>query len=53
MIIATVVAGFLSIRGVMPFMAICGNSMEPEFKAGDLIMIKEVRCGGENEVSAR
>jgi len=41
-VIAAVVAGFLSIRGAMPFMAIFGDSMEPEFKAGDLIMIKEV-----------
>ncbi len=42
LIIAVVVVGFLSIRGTMPFMAIFGNSMEPEFEPGDLILIEEV-----------
>ena len=40
-IVAAVIAGFLSIRGAMPFMAVLGNSMEPEFKAGNLIVIEE------------
>ncbi len=42
LIIAAVAVGFLSIRGTMPFMAIFGTSMEPEFKAGDLILTEEV-----------
>ena len=42
LIITAVIVGFLSVRGTMPFMAIFGTSMEPEFKAGDLIMIEEV-----------
>jgi len=42
LIIAAVVAGFLSVRGAMPFMAIFGASMEPEFKPGDLILIEGV-----------
>ena len=41
-IVAIAIAGFLSIRGEMPFMAVLGNSMEPEYKAGNLIMIEEV-----------
>jgi len=42
LIIAAVVVGFFSIRGAMPFMAIYGTSMEPEFKPGDLILIEEL-----------
>jgi len=42
LIIAAVVAGFLSVRGAMPFMAIFGTSMQPEYKPGDLILIEEV-----------
>jgi signal peptidase I len=41
-ITAACVAGFLSIRGVMPFMAVYGTSMEPELQAGDLILIEEI-----------
>jgi len=41
-IIAVCVTGFLSIRGTVPFMPIFGNSMEPEFKAGDLILVEKV-----------
>ena len=41
-IIAICVAGFLSIRGTMPFMSVFGTSMEPELKAGNLILIEEV-----------
>jgi len=41
LIIAAVTVGFLSIRGVMPFMAIFGTSMQPEFEPGDLILIEE------------
>ncbi len=42
LIIATVIVGFLSIRGIMPFMAIFGTSMQPEYEPGDLILIEEV-----------
>ena len=42
LIIAVVVIGFLSIRGVMPFMAIFGTSMQPAYEPGDLILIEEV-----------
>ncbi len=41
-IIAAVIVGFLSIRGIMPFMAIFGTSMQPEYEPGDLILIEEV-----------
>jgi len=36
-----VIAGFLSIKGAMPFVPILGTSMEPMLRAGDLIMIQE------------
>jgi len=42
LIIAIVIVGFLSIRGIMPFMAIFGTSMQPEYEPGDLILIEEV-----------
>ena len=42
LIIAVVIVGFLSIRGVMPFMAIFGTSMQPEYEPGDLILIEEI-----------
>jgi signal peptidase I len=42
LIIVAVVAAFLSVRGELTFMAIFGTSMEPNFKAGDLILIEEV-----------
>ena len=41
-ITAACVVGFLSIRGVMPFMAVYGTSMEPELQAGDLILIEDI-----------
>ena len=41
-IVAACVAGFLSIRGVMPFLAVFGTSMEPELQAGNLILVEEV-----------
>jgi signal peptidase I len=41
-IVAIVIVGFFSIRGAMPFVPILGTSMDPEFKAGDLIMIDAV-----------
>jgi signal peptidase I len=40
--VAVCVAGFLSIRGAMPFTAVYGISMEPELHAGNLILISEV-----------
>jgi len=42
LIIAAVIAGFLSIRGTMPFMPVFGTSMEPELKAGNLMLIEEI-----------
>jgi len=42
LIIVACVAGFLSIRGTMPFIPVFGTSMEPELKAGNLILIEEV-----------
>ena len=42
LIIAVAIAGLLSLRGVMPFMPVFGTSMEPELKAGSLILIKEI-----------
>jgi len=42
LIIAACVVGFLSIRGAMPFMPVFGTSMEPEFKAGNLITIEKI-----------
>ena len=42
LVIALCVAGFLAIRGVMPFMPVFGTSMEPELHAGNLILIKEI-----------
>jgi signal peptidase I len=42
LIIVACVAGFLSIRGVMPFMPVFGTSMEPELHAGNLILIEEI-----------
>ncbi len=41
-IIAACVIGFLSVRGTMPFLAVYGISMEPEFQAGNLILIEKV-----------
>ena len=42
LIIAACVVGFLSIRGAMPFLPVFGTSMEPEFKAGNIITIKPI-----------
>ena len=42
LVIAAFVVGFLSIRGVMPFMPIFGSSMEPTLKSGNLLMIEPV-----------
>ncbi len=49
LIIAAVVVGFLSIRGAMPFMPVFGNSMQPELKAGGLLLIEEVSPSEVNE----
>ncbi|MCL0094497.1 signal peptidase I [Dehalococcoidales bacterium] len=43
LIIAACIAGFLSIRGELPFMPVFGTSMEPELKDGSLILIKEIQ----------
>ena len=40
-IVAICLAGFMAIRGVMPFMPVFGTSMEPELHAGNLILIEE------------
>jgi signal peptidase I len=37
---AIILAGFLAVRGTMPFMPVFGNSMEPELHAGNLILIQ-------------
>jgi len=42
LVIVACLAGFLSLRGIMPFMPVFGTSMEPELHAGDLILIKEI-----------
>ena len=41
LLIVACVVGFLSIRGTMPFMPVFGTSMEPELKAGNMILIEE------------
>jgi len=42
-IIAVVcITGFMAVRGAMPFMPVFGTSMEPELKAGNLILIKQL-----------
>ena len=41
-LVVVVIAGLFSVRGAMPFVTVIGTSMEPEFNAGDLIMIEEV-----------
>jgi len=40
-VIAICLAGFMAIRGKVPFMPVFGTSMEPELHAGNLIIIKE------------
>ena len=42
LIIAACVVGFMAIRGTMPFIPVFGTSMEPELKAGNLVLIEEV-----------
>jgi len=42
LIIGAAIAGFLSLKGTMPFMAILGTSMEPELHAGNLILIEDL-----------
>jgi signal peptidase len=39
------IAGFLTIKGTLPFMPIFGHSMEPTFHSGSLLMIKPVNPG--------
>jgi len=39
---AIILAGFLAVRGTMPFMPVFGTSMEPELHAGNLILIKSL-----------
>jgi len=41
-IIAACIVGFLSVRGTLPFIPILGNSMEPTFSAGSLILIEPI-----------
>jgi signal peptidase I len=40
-VVATCLAAFMAVRGVMPFMPVFGTSMEPELHAGNLILIKD------------
>ena len=42
LIIVACIVGFLSIRGIMPFIPIFGSSMEPTLQSGGLMMIKPV-----------
>jgi len=39
-VVATCLAAFMAVRGVMPFIPVFGTSMEPELHAGNLILIK-------------
>lgn len=41
-IIGICLTAFLAVRGAMPFMPVFGNSMEPELRAGSLILISKV-----------
>ncbi|HEY32960.1 MAG TPA: signal peptidase I [Dehalococcoidia bacterium] len=41
-VVAVIIVVTVGVRGAMPFMAVLGDSMEPEFKAGDLITIEKV-----------
>jgi signal peptidase I len=44
-VIIACIAGFLTVRGSMPFMPIFGSSMEPTFHSGGLLTIKPVNPG--------
>ena len=44
LIVAACLAGFLSIRGTMPFLPVFGTSMEPALHAGNLILIDTVKA---------
>ncbi len=39
-VVATCLAAFMAVRGVMAFMPVFGSSMEPELHAGNLILIE-------------
>jgi signal peptidase I len=41
-VIAVCVAGFLSVRGALPFIPIYGHSMEPTLHSGNLLMIQPI-----------
>lgn len=41
-IIAACIVAFLSVRGTLPFIPVLGNSMEPTFSAGSLILIDPI-----------
>ena len=43
-LIAACIVGFLTIRGVMPFMPIFGASMEPTLQSGNLLMIEPIEA---------
>lgn len=42
LLIAIIVTGLYSVKEWMPIMAIAGNSMEPELKSGDAILIEKI-----------
>jgi signal peptidase I len=44
-LIIACVAGFLTIKGTLPFMPIFGSSMEPTLQSGSLLMIKPINPG--------
>ena len=41
-IVIACIAGFLSVRGTLPFIPIFGSSMEPELHSGNLLMIEPI-----------
>ena len=41
-LVGLVIAGFVVLRGAVPFMPVFGTSMEPALKAGNIVTIKEV-----------
>jgi len=41
-VVAIILAAFMAVRGVMPFMPVFGISMEPELHAGNLILIESL-----------
>lgn len=49
LIILACIAGFISVRGNMPFMPVFGSSMEPDISSGSLLIIEPVEAGKVND----